>query len=841
VLARAAEGHGSTVLVSGEAGIGKSSLLEAFLAAPPRRFRSLVGRCEDLLTPRTLGPLRDAVRSSSGPLARALEEADVSLLLGAAADELAVAPVPTMLVVEDAHWADDATVDVLRYLGRRMPTLPAVLVISFRDSPLARDHPLRPLLGALVGADTVRLPLGPLSAEAVGRLAASTTMDPAELHRLTSGNPFFVSEVLAAPDLEVPSTVVDAVLGRVAELSPEAQQILDQVAVVPSGVDIRLLRAMVDDLAPLAEAERAGIVEVHGSVIAFRHELARRAVAQSLPESQRMALHARVLDALVAAHGDPFRILHHAVEAADDDAVLEHGPVAARTAHELGAHRQAASCYAHVLAHAQRLAPAERAVLYEAYAWALSNSNQLRAAAGAAAQAVACWQQAGDDRELVHSLVTLSRQQWLTEQTDDARRSAERALLITSADPTSGEHALTTLNVGALLVLADRELEGLPYLDDAFGLAAESGADYVTTLVHDYRGSAHLQLGDESGEVELLASIESSHQIGNAEFVLRGYYNLVEGLWRLGHYDRALRYLERGEEYAGERDFPAHSYMFRARRLRLLAGSGHWAEAVAGLQEMLDGAGDPGMIGRETIPSYARLLVRLGDPKAADVLALAREHAERADVLEWLAPTGAAVLEHAWLTGTDPGSYPERLMQRLSRPGAAVWRAEAARYLRRLGRPVVPFDDCPPAYAAGLRGDWRQAAQLWQSLGDPYEQALELAESGEVAPTLEALRLLDALAAEPAAALVRRRLVTLGVRPPRGVTASTRSNPQGLTDRQLEILRLVGTGLSNAEIAARLVVSTRTVDHHVSAILQKLGARTRRDAVAQLRTFEPIA
>ena len=301
----------------------------------------------------------------------------------------------------------------------------------------------------------------------------------------------------------------------------------------------------------------------------------------------------------------------------------------------------------------------------------------------------------------------------------------------------------------------------------------------MTALVYDYRGSAHLQLGDESGEAELLASIELSRRIANSEFELRGYYNLVEGLWRLGHYERAAHYLDQAEDYVRDRDFPAHSYMFRARRLRLLAASGHWAEAMAGLEEMLDGAGDPGMIGRETIPAYARLLVRLGDPRAAETLALAREHAERADVLEWLGPTGAAVLEHAWLTGADPGTYPERLMERLTRPGTPVWRGDVARYLRRLGRPVVPFDDCPPAYAAGLRGDWRQAAELWRAAGDPYEEALELADSGEVAPTLEALRLLDALGAEPAATLVRGRLVALGVsRPPRGIAAEYPGKPR---------------------------------------------------------------
>lgn len=207
-----------------------------------------------------------------------------------------------------------------------------------------------------------------------------------------------------------------------------------------------------------------------------------------------------------------------------------------------------------------------------------------------------------------------------------------------------------------------------------------------------------------------------------------------------------------------------------------------------------------------------------------------------------LAFAALAYAEWAWLAG-----QPDQVVE--------VWRAcaphtehaavvaplwgELLRYAARAGMPADPFDGCPEPWAAGLRGDWRAAADAWARLGDPYERALELAESGEVEPTLEALRILDGLGADAAGAVVRRRLTDLGVhRVPRGPAVTTRAHPAGLTDRQVDVLVLIAAGLTNAEIAARLVLSVRTVDHHVSAVLTKLGVSTRREAAARARALE---
>jgi len=358
-------------------------------------------------------------------------------------------------------------------------------------------------------------------------------------------------------------------------------------------------------------------VEVRGDVVGFRHELARLAVVESLPVSVRLELNADVLRALLASSDrDPFRVLHHAVEAGDDAAVVAHGPAAAREARRVGAHRQAAACYAQVLARGHLLTIAQRARLGEAYAWALSSSNQLHAAAVAAATAAELWQQDGDDSRLVRALATLSRHEWLTERPVAARTSAERALELARPLGDSYQNAIATANLGGLLVVIDREEEGLRCLDDGLAIAERSGEAGVAALCRNYRGSALLQLGDLSGREELLRSMEQAADLDDHEYVMRAYYNLIEGLWRLGEYREALGYIEQGEHFGRDRDFRVYGYMFAARRCRLALMRGQWAEAEAGLRELLDGQGDPGMIGRETVPILARVLVRQGSTDA---------------------------------------------------------------------------------------------------------------------------------------------------------------------------------------------------------------------------------
>ncbi|HEX3257520.1 MAG TPA: AAA family ATPase [Pseudonocardia sp.] len=834
-IAEAKSGRGSMVLIFGEAGIGKTSLVRAFVRGL-HGVRLLAGACDDLLTPRTFGPLRDAARGCD-PLAEALASGDREAVLAAVTAQLAR---PSVLVVEDVHWADDATIDVLRYVGRRIEDLPSLLLVTYRDDEIGPGHPLHRVLG-LSGPQVCRLPLRPLSRAAVARWARGTAITSASLYALTSGNPFFVSEALASPSDGVPATVVDAVLARVGRLDGPVRDALEQLAVVPTQLELPLARALLGDLALLADGERSGVLEVRPQAVAFRHELARRAVEDALPTSRRMVLHERVLAVLLAQDApDLSRVVHHAVRAGNDATVVAYAPEAARAACAAGAQTQGAALYREALDRADLLTLDQRAELAEARSWALFHANRRRESLAVAEEAVALRERLGDVARLGHALASLALQQWSNLAPDAALASARRAVELLEPSGDSVDLMFAQLYLAMVLTNVDQDEEALVAADSALAIGERLGAQALRPMANIYRARALWQLGDPAGPDMLRRATTDAAAAGAHEASSLGYLSTAALLWRSGRFAELDGALDAAAEYGRGRDFATFERACEAYRARLRAFRGQWDSAEAELRTLLADDANHGMLARHALPGVALLAVRRGADDAPALLAAARSNAVEARSLQALVPAAAAAVEHAWLTGDRAWADDARaLLARLERPGRERYHGELLRWLRRCGEPVEPFEGCPEEFAAGLRGDWRAAASGWERIGAPYERALELVDSGEVDATLEALAVFDRLGADPAARLVRRRLRELGVRQiPRGPQPTTRVNPAGLTDRQVEILRLLSEGLTNAEIAERLVLSVRTVDHHVSAVLQKLGVGGRRDAAAALRRLD---
>jgi ATP/maltotriose-dependent transcriptional regulator MalT len=519
------------------------------------------------------------------------------------------------------------------------------------------------------------------------------------------------------------------------------------------------------------------------------------------------------------------------------ETLLAFGPAAARQAAQMGAHRQALTHYELVIRHIGALPEAEQARLRTEYSWQLYAAQRWDEAIEVAHRAVTLWEQVGDQVALGEALVVLSRSCFMASRPVEAAESVERAFSVLA--PTGHPSlAYAQCYLGAILALTDRQEEALERLAEALRLAERGGRPDLVALALNYVGCARVDLGDLAGLDDLRSSLAMALALPHHEYAARAYTNLGEVTFQLRRYDELERCIADGTSFAGDHDLPGHAYNLEAHRAMLLMARGQWDAAETRLRRLVSAVPDPGELARLTLPALGRLLARRGDAGAAAILDRAWSLAQRNDTLAALAPAGLARLEGAWLSGEvdRAGDAIEILLARTATRAGARRRGELLRYLGRAGLTTEPFPECPPEWATGVSGDWRAAAEGWERIGDPYERALDLADSGAILPTMQALDILDRLGAVASARLVRTRLRELGVaRVPRGRQRATRKNPGGLTDRQVDVLVLVAEGLTNTEIASRLILSTRTVDHHVSAILTGLGATSRREAARRAR------
>lgn len=836
----AAAGSGSVVLVSGEAGIGKSHLISEVRRVLPAGARTLLGRCDDLSTPRVLGPLRDLAGSVGADLARALRTpGDRDALFAAVHDELDWSGHTTVLVVEDLHWVDEATLDLLRWLGRRIDALPALLVLTYRDDEVGDPHAVRRLLTAAISWPAVhRLALRPLSAASVAALCAPSGADPAAVVALTGGNPFLVREVLASPD-GVPAVVADLVLARLDRLDPMSRDAVERLSVISASAERPLVEALVPGgLAALAMAEQHGLLEVTPRQVGFHHELVRRAVLDGLTGSRRTTLNAAALAALERTPGaDPARLVHHARESGDDAAVVRHGPEAARAAATGRAHRQAAEHLQAVLAHRDHLAPDVLVELLEASATeCYTVGDRGRGALADQHEAVALRRRGADRVALGSALRRLSRIAWWVGDRPAAERAGAEAVDVLSRTDDRRELALAVSNNAQLAMLGAHLPQAVEDATAAVALAEQIEDPAVLSHALNNLGTARWAQGDPAGRALLEDSRDLALAHGLAEHASRASCNLVwQLLVQLRPHEAAEELLAGIVHAEGAEQVVFWKYLHVERAMVALAQA-RWADARADAEVGLD-ATSP--IRCAALFVLGRVAVRTGaDPAEAAALVeecwvLGQDLAE----LQRTAPAAALACEAAWLAG-DLGrvrAVAGPVYAEAVRLGASVWCAELAHWLRLAGAPAdpaVPAGHLHP-YAASARGDWAGAAAAWAEAGYPYEAAAALTCADDPASVLAGLDSLDALGATALADRVRAELRAAGVRRvPRGPSTRTRAQVAGLTERQLEVLELLAQGCTNPQIAARLVLSVRTVDHHVADVLRKLGTSTRTEAAA---------
>ena len=839
--ADAAKGSSRVALVSGEAGVGKTELLQAFCHAKRVTADVLWGACDALFTPRPLGPLLEIALSQGSTLGEDAHgdatpyHVATTLLAGLAGQR------PTILVLEDVHWADEATLDVIRLIARRLDDEPVLLVVSYRDEELDLTDPLRIVLGELrAGRRVERIRLARLSETAVAQLAESHSIGPVDLHRVTGGNPFFVTEVLASEGAEIPETIRDAVLARAARLRSSARAVLDAVAIAPPDVDVPLLAALTDHMERgLDECLASGMLTVTESGnVAFRHELARLAIEESVLRNAKTALHRRTLRALSERSGSAFdlaRLSHHAEEAGDGAAVLRFAPAAGERASSLGAHREAAEQYARALRFAGDLDPEVLADLLRRRSYECYLTDQADEAIAALHRAIDCYRRLGDSLREGDTMRRLSNILWCPGRGPEARPMGVAAVELLETLPQGVELTEAYANVAFQLRQASDHRGSQEWAERALRLAEGLGDPDTLAGALMTLGTLQFGRGDADGRRNLERALEIAQREGLEEAVADALWALASGHFHRRSYDDADTYFESGHVYCLEHGYDLMQLYFRAFQARSQLERGLWTEAAESARLVLVERGVSTLPRTHALVVLALVRARRDDPEVTPLLDEARGLAHPTEELPRIALVAAAEAETAWLRGDAP--LVEQLTDEAVRLGAELCSGRVLGELRLLRRRAGVLEDIEPfvaePYASELAGDWKKASTMWAEVGCRYDAALARASAPEEEPLRDAHEELLALGSVPAAAIVARRLRERGVHDvPRGPRPSTRDNPAQLTAREVEVVRLVADGLRNAEIAERLFLSRRTVDHHVSAVLRKLGVRTRGEATA---------
>jgi DNA-binding CsgD family transcriptional regulator len=843
---------GCVVLISGEAGLGKTTLLRAFAEREDARADFLWGWCEHLYTPRPLGPLRDMSAQLGEEIESLLDatqspdrqELSSHTIFSAVVAQLQASRRTKVLVFEDIHWADRSTLDLIKFLGRRVKSMRVLLLLSFRDDEIESTHPLHQLLGDLPREQTARITLEPLNEQSVAHLASSqssATIDARNVHRLTRGNPFYVTELLASGDATaLPQNVTAAVLARAAQLDSSARRAFDLVSVLPGHAEMAMLDALLnaDEHVGLTHAIDRGMLMLDRSRVGFRHELARRAAEQAIAPATRRQLHVEVLEWLRAQPmPESSRVAYHAAVIGNAQLVLETAPIAAREAANLGAHAEAAAHYARALEFVEQATAAQQADLLERWAYECGISGKIDAEVVAAnRRALAIRERENNIEAMGRNLFWMGRMLWYMGKGDEASELAAAAVQTLQAEPDSKAYCLALSMRAQYLMLRAEPQQALEVGEQARKLAMR--LEQLETLAHvlNTMGTARLMLADRSGQDLLDESLRISLANGFHEQAARAYTNGTWAAIEMRDFARAKDLARVGIVYDTEHDLDSWTPYLVGLFAGLRLSQGDIDEAVLLAERALAAPRITTVVRLPALTTIARAYSLRGDERALALLQQARALAEPTnEPMRIVRPVLLPLIEYHWLNDEIDAA-------REALAACARWRVEnewelgeiAAWHVRLgLARSAETTQYAQP-FRAELTGDLPAACQLWQSIGAPFEEAFALLTSN--APDEAAINRILEIAESTGAHAIARRARALaragglrGVK--RGVYTASKTNSFGLTAREAQMLALLADGKTNKEIAQLLSRSLRTVEHHISALYAKLGARNRLEAL----------
>jgi DNA-binding CsgD family transcriptional regulator/tetratricopeptide (TPR) repeat protein len=822
---------GRVVLVRAPAGGGKTALIDEFVLGVESVAHVMVGRCDDLSIPRPLGPFWDFMHAELG-LDAAVRGGDVQDVMVAVRDAMLRRLRPTVVVIDDVQWADDATLDVIRHVGRRVTRLNGLLILAFRESELDSDHPLRLVIGDLSPSSIVQVPLEPLSLEGVAAIAIGSELDSEEVYGLTGGNPLLVTELVrwgGTPSV----SIRDLVVARRARLEPDARALVDFVSVLPRGAELAVIDAAVGaDDDDLRACERLGLLVYRDGFVSFQHEIVRRIVENNLGATQRRHLNVLALRSLPS--GSPSELFHLAVAAGDVDAMLELGPAAARAAFSASSYQGAIDHVRAVMPMIDKLSRQSRAEVLETGARAM-----LMAGDGDAAdmieRAIGIRRVIGTQQDLAADLVLATRILAFDGNPDGARTAIREAIeLLETEDP--NPHWARALGRSAWLHLLRGEID---QAKREAGVALEVGRSTSDDLAIirglNTLGIVALYNGDPYG-FRILEECRSTAEIAGLRYEeARVAWNMAANASVLYDSTTTLEYAQRAHETAIRYGIDSFESAAKDLVTSSLMLSGRWPEAEShAIDAVNQTPRTPATAHLQALNVLAMIRVRTGSPEGPATVEELWAKATATELPQHIVPAASIAAEYACLT-SDQGPVKNDEM------AAAVEAAEQSS-LRWVGgelafwmhlrspKASVAHGWIAEPYRLMIDGRSEAAAAHFKARQWPYETAIAMI-GGRPDAQLEALDILRSLGASGTEAWLASILASQGVAVRRGPATATKEHPLGLTERQDEVLTLLAQDFTNQQIADMLFLSRRTVDSHVSAILMKLRVPDRRTAV----------
>jgi len=840
---------GHCVMVSGEAGMGKTSLIRAFCREDSIDRKIYQGTCDALFSPRPLAPLYDiALQMGIDLWQNGNNVSDMTGLFTRFFHEISKQREPVVVIFEDVHWADEATLDFIKFLARRITQLHCLFILTYRDNEIHSLHPLRNVLGQLPTHSFTRLQLTPLSRCAVEKLAMEKGYSGEDVYSISGGNPFYVTEILASYSSGVPDNIKDSILSVFNRQVDETKRVWEILSVLPTGIEPKYLERIEPAYITAVEyCLDSGILVLKKGLISFKHELYRRTVETSLSPLLRVNLNKHILDLFLKDFEENLeieRIIHHAKNANEYELVVFYAPIAAKQAACVGAHVEASKLYYSAIEYYQGNDKDKLIEFYEAYAYECYLIGRIQEAIIYQGKALNLWKEKNDTEKIGNCLRFLSRLWWYNGNRKKAELYGNQAIDALSDQPSSRAKAMAYSNMSQLKMLSDESAECIFWGEIAIVIAKELDDEEI--LAHALNNIGTVQMDLPSTKQKAVKLLQQSLNIALKhsyhEHAARAYVNLTANAVKMKDYDLAKKTMDEGIEYCEKRELDSWTTYLLAFRSRSNLETGNWDEAYQIAEGLMRNENPVTIVKLVAMVVIATINMRKGEGEVLPLLNEAKATAFETMELQRIIPVFVALLEYEWLTGKE---YIEKvsidhIVSMIESMGHSHQNNDFAFWMKKVRNVTIPLRESYDIYDLSTESAIHKAAAHWGKLDCNYMKALCLFEGCD-ADKVEALSIVQKLGANPVYEKMKLMMRASGIKNiPRGIRKSTMSNPSFLTQRELDVLQLLKEGMPNKEIADNLFISAKTVDHHVSSILLKLNVNSRAKAVQEAISLEII-